>query len=212
MSPSDPTRIYHFTDAKNLPGILRSGCLYCKTQLPPECQQVDASHYDIQERRAVKTVRCGPGGVLHDYVPLYFATQSPMMFSISRGNVEGCSSNTGRLVYLVSSVERVQELGLDFVFSDGHPTVAFTRFYDDANKLDKVDWQVMAMQYWNDADPFDGSRRRQAEFLVHGSLPWSAVEFLAVKTQSMKERLDGYLATEWPGHIKPVRVASSWYF
>jgi hypothetical protein len=212
MSSGDPTWIYHFTDASNLPGILRSGNVYCKTRLPPECQQVDASHYDIQERRARKAVGCGPRGVLHDYVPLYFATQSPMMFAISKGGVEGCSSDTQRLVYLVSSVERVQELGLNFVFSDGHPTVAFTRFYDDVTRLDRVDWHVMNLQYWDDADAVDGSRRRQAEFLVHGSLPWSAVEFLVVKTLNMKERLDAYLATKWPEHIKPVRVAPSWYF
>ncbi len=98
MSYEEPIYVYHFTDGSNLRGILRCGHLYCKAQTPPDDQMVDISHYDVQQRRAVKPVRRGPGGVLHDYVPFYFAPRSPMMFAISRGGVEGCSSNTKRLV------------------------------------------------------------------------------------------------------------------
>ena len=105
---------------------------------------------------------------MHDYVPFYFATRSPMMYVISRGGVEGCSSNTKRLVYLVSDLRRVREMGLRCVFTDGHATKAFTTFYEDDADLDKVDWRVMRLRQWTDSpgDP-DRSRRRQAEFLVY---------------------------------------------
>lgn len=211
--PPDPTRIYHFTDAANLPAILDSGCVYCKSRLPSAAQSVDISHYDVQRRRQAKLVGCGPGGVLHDYVPFYFATRSPMMYVISRGGVEGCSSNTKRLVYLVSDLRRAQEVGSRFVFTDGHATKAFTTFYEDDADLDKVDWGVMRLRQWTDTpeDP-DRSRRRQAEFLVHESFPWEAVDSLAVKDANMKRRLDWYLAEEWPDRIKPVRVEADWYF
>lgn len=142
MSGPESPRIYHFTDAANLPAILESGCVYCKSRLPAGVQTVDISHYDVQARRQVKSVGCGPGGVLHDYVPFYFATRSPMMFVISKGGVEGCSSNTKRLVYLVSDLRLVQEAGLRFVFTDGHATKAFTTFYESVADMDKVDWEV----------------------------------------------------------------------
>ncbi|CAN5839911.1 hypothetical protein BH23ACT11_BH23ACT11_13150 [soil metagenome] len=124
-----------------------------------------------------------------------------------------CNSDTERLVYLVSSLDRVQEAGLSFVFSDGHATKAFTRIYNDPASLDKVDWSLMQEQYWSDTgeDP-DRSRRRQAEFLIHGSFPWDAMEYLAVKTPGMKRRLDAYLTEQWPHRIRPVKVRSSWYF
>jgi hypothetical protein len=100
-----------------------------------------------------------------------------------------------------------------FVFSDGQATKAFTKFYEDISNLDKVDWSVMGSQYWNDReeDP-DRKRRRQAEFLIHQMFSWDAVEFLAVKNQNLKNRLDKYLLDEWPHRVKPVRVESDWYY
>jgi hypothetical protein len=205
--------IYHFTDATNLPGILEAGRIYCKSGLSAGAHKTDISHYDVQQKRQVEKVRCGPGGVLHDYVPFYFAPSSPMMSAISNGKVEKCSSNTTRLVYLVSSLDRVQESGLGFVFSDGHATKAFTKIYADLASLNKIDWPLMQQKYWYDTDEDpDRRRRRQAEFLVHEMFPWECVEYLAVRTSDMKRRLDKYLTDEWSRRIKPVKVRSSWYF
>ncbi len=213
MSVPNDILIYHFTDATNIPGILEAGHIYCKSRLSAGTHKIDISHYDIQQRRQKKKVRCGPGGVLHDYVPFYFATRSPMMYAISRGNVEKCYSDTKRLIYFVTSLDRVREADLSFVFSDGHATKAFTKIYDDLVSLDEVDWSLMQEQYWSDTDEDpDRSRRRQAEFLIHGNFPWEAVEYLAVKNADMKRRLDRYLAKEWPHLIRPVKVRPSWYF
>lgn len=213
MSHPEPTYIYHFTHAKNLPAILSAGCVYCQSQLPADSQRVDVSHYDIQERRSTKRVKCGPGGVLHDYIPFYFAARSPMMYVLSRGNVEGYDSGTTPLIYLVSSVRRIREDGLQFVFSDGHPTKAFSRIYDDTSHLDEIDWSVMEAWYWNDTqDDPDRKRRRQAEFLIHGALPWDSVEFLVVRNVRLKERLDAFLEEQWPHQVRLVRVEAGWYF
>lgn len=125
------TPIYHFTHAKNL----RMGRLHCKAQLPSDDNLVNVSHQTVQEKRRNKRVSCDPGGILHDYVPFYFATRSPMMYVISRGGVEGYDSNTTPLLYLVSSVQRVQEATLKFAFSDGHPVVKLSRFYNDVSDL-----------------------------------------------------------------------------
>lgn len=213
MGRPEPTPIYHFTHAKNLRGILEVERLHCKARLPSGSQVVDTSHHSVQEKRRAKQVRCEPGGILHDYVPFYFAPRSPMMFVISKGGVEERSSDTKSLIYLVSSVQRVQEMGLKFAFSDGHPTKAFTRFYNDVAYMDRVDWKVMKMRRWNDTDEDpDRSRRRQAEFLVHETFPWEAVEFLAVKNAEMKRRLDAFLSENWSDRVKYVEVHADWYF
>jgi hypothetical protein len=138
-----------------------------------------------------------------------------MMHVISKGGVEGYDSNTTPLIYLVSSIERVQKLSLNFAFSDGHPIMLLTQFYNDVTDLNRVDWEVMEARMWRETeenpDP-DKSRRRQAEFLVHREFPWDAVEFLAVKNQNVKERLDRHLSEKWPERVKPVRVESGWYY
>jgi hypothetical protein len=167
----------------------------------------------VQEKRRNKQLKRSPGGILHDYVPFYFAPRSPMMYVISRGGVEGYDRDTKPFVYLVSSVQRIREANLQFAFTDGHPVVALSRFFDNISDLDKVDWQVMEATSWKDTrEEPDRRRRRQAEFLVHKTLPWDAVEFLAVKNANMKDRLERYIAKEWPKRIKPVRVEPGWYF
>lgn len=207
------TPIYHFTHANNLPKILETGYLYCKNKLPTDAQVVDISFQNVQEKRRNRQVNCGPGGILHDYVPFLFATSSPMMFLISRGGVEGRSKDTTSPIYVVSSVRRVQDEHLSFAFSDGHPIVALSSFYEETADLDKVDWKVMRLKYWQDTDKdSDRERRRQAEFLVHETFPWEAVEYLAVRTPDMKRRLDKYLSEKWPHRIRPVEVRPSWYF
>lgn len=66
---------------------------------------------------------------------------------------------------------------------------------------------------WTDTEEHpDRMRRRQAEFLVHETFPWDAVEFLAVKNENVKRRLDVHLAEEWPDLVRPVKVAPGWYF
>ena len=49
---------------------------------------VDIAYQGIQDRRATTRVPCGAEGVLHDYVPFYFAPRSPMLYTIHKGNVE----------------------------------------------------------------------------------------------------------------------------
>ena len=68
MQP-DLVLLYHITYLDNLPGILRTGCLHCHRQLHQAGQHpVNIAYQGIQDRRA-SSVSCGPGGVLHDYVP-----------------------------------------------------------------------------------------------------------------------------------------------
>ena len=168
---------------------------------------VDISLHNIQKQRKDIHIECGPGGTVHDYVPFHFATRSPMMYRMAM------RSDTTPLVHIVSSVDRVQEAGLDFVFSDGHPIVIFSHFYDDMVHMNKVDWQIMEQRYWKDTEEdSDRERRRQAEFLVHGSFPWNIVESLAVKNSDMKRRLEQYLSEKWPDLVKPVQVESDWYY
>ncbi len=99
------------------------------------------------------------------------------------------------------------------MFSDGHATKKFTAIYDDPTHLNELDWPLMDEIYWSDTDEDnDRSRRRQAEFLVHGSFPWEAIEYLAVKDANMKRRLGEYLQERWPRMIRPVKSRPGWYF
>lgn len=67
------------------------------------------------------------------------------------------------------------------------------------------------MRIWkNTAEDPDRMRRRMAEFLVYERVPISCLVGVAVRTQGMKEQVEGVLAAR--GVVLPVRVRPGWYF
>ena len=167
--------IYHITHIDNLESILSEGGLlaYNIMLLETQTNYTNIAYQNIQDRRATTDVPCGGGGVLHDYVPFYFAPRSPMLYTISRGNVENYTQGQAAVIHLVSSIENIEAEDLCFVFTDGHAVMTFTNFFDDLNYLRAIDWDVMESRYWNDTnEDNDRKRRRQAEFLVRYFFPW----------------------------------------
>jgi len=212
VSPPLPTPIYHITPIENLRMILEVGELRAKRALDQEdTGYTNIAHQTIQDRRAHTPVPCGPRGVLHDYVPFYFGPRSPMLFTISRGNVEGFTGGQQSIVHLVSTIQVVQAAGLGFVFTDGHGIMAITGFYDDPAQLDEVDWPLMNAHYWADTDDdLDRKRRRQAEFLVHQRFPVPLIQGIGVINQHKKTEAEALLAEF--GLTIPVAAKPGWYY
>jgi hypothetical protein len=202
--------IYHFTDFDNLEPILAAGALQCHRQAPTN---VDVGDQAIKGNRTWIAVDCGPGGVVCDYVPFYFATRSPMLFSIKCGNVAGVRPNQRRLLYFVSSTEAAYDAGLDCVFSDGNAAAySITSFKDDPQELDThVDWAVMKLGMWNNTneDP-DRRRRRMAEFLIHDSVPLELFTAIAVTDVDVQKAVASIV--EKAGWDVAVIRRPGWYF
>ncbi len=211
MAPN-PTPIFHITPIENLRMILNAGAMVAKRALDQgDAEYTNIAHQSIQDRRAHTVVPCGPGGVLHDYVPFYFAPRSPMLFTISRGNVVGFDGGQQSIVHLVATAQAVRDAGLGYVFSDGHGIMTLSDFYYDLNHLDEVDWEIMRTHYWADTDDdLDRKRRRQAEFLVHEQFPVELIQGIGVINQTIKQQTDQLLAAH--GLNIQVVVKPGWYY
>ena len=105
----------HFTHIDNLPAILDAGELVADSSaggLPIR----EVGDTEVKARRRQRMVGLPPGGVVADYVPFYFAPRSPMMYRIACDHRDGVAGRypggDDPLVYLVSSVDRVQAAGL----------------------------------------------------------------------------------------------------
>jgi len=157
-------------------------------------------------------VPVSPGGVVADYVPFYFAARSPMLYAITMGNVPSYQGGQGELVYLVTSVSVLGELGLQFVFTDRNAALALAHFSNDLDELnDHVDWGLMDARMWNNTvEHPDRLERRMAEMLVHRHVPWAAFEMVAVRTEQQKQRVSTILANV--GANTGMRVEPDWYF
>jgi hypothetical protein len=207
-----PTPIYHITHLSNLTSILAIAGLCSNITMQQQgIGYTDLANQTIQSRRARVTVPCGAGGKLTDYVPFYFAPRSPMLYAIHQGNVPTYLEGQEGVIYLVSTVEAVQQANLSFAFTDGHGIMALTQFFDHPADLNQVDWQVMTLKYWFDTpEDSDRKRRRQAEFLVHQFFPWQLITKIGVMHHSIKAEVEKCLqtATHQPGVI----LRRNWYY
>jgi hypothetical protein len=136
-----------------------------------------------------------------------------MLLNLHSGRVHGYNEGQAPLIYLVSSVTRIEAAGRPYVFTDGHGLAALTRWYDDPAKLGEVDWELVGQRYWADTpQDNDRQRRKQAEFLVWKHVPWSALAGIAVMTSAMKMRVDAALAAHSVGTDTKVLVRRDWYY
>ena len=203
------TFIYHITALDNLASIIKCKGIYCKNQQPEGCRNI--AYEDLQERRSSTIVPLHPGGTLHDYVPFYFAPKSPMLYAIYKGLINGYTDGQERILYIVTSVERIEEGNLDYVFTDGHAIMMLTDFFNDKTDLDKIDWEIMKSKYWHDTiEDGDRKRRRQAEFLLHQFLPITAILGIGVYDIEVKNEVDEELSRY--GTQIPVKEFRDWYY
>jgi hypothetical protein len=169
------------------------------------------AYQSIQDRRARTAVPCGPGGNLHDYVPLYFAPRSPMLYTLSRGNVPGHTQGQDGIVHLVSSAQDVYAANRPAVFTDGHAIMELSEFFTDLIDLSRLDWPLMAARFWADTqDDGDRKRRRQAEFLVYQEMPWALIREIGVHDRRTQAQVAQLL--QQAGHQRPVTIHPDWYY
>src|ERR1700674_3485793 len=153
------------------------------------------AYQGAQGKRATKMVAKPPGGVIHDYVPFYFAPRSPMLFTINKGNVRDCPHRQPDIVHIVTTVATIAASGLPYVFYDYNATLDIATCYSSATDLDKINWSLFFesprmdgyCQYWHSrmdvAKHVLRQETRQAEFLVHKSVPLKLVTMVGAYDQ-----------------------------
>ena len=207
-----PRPIYHVTHWQNLPSVFSAGALLSHHEMSRRGISYQNIAYDhIQNRRENKLVCCSKGGCLHDYVPFHFAPRSPMLYTISKGNVPGYAEGQSPLVYFVATAQAVVAAGLSFAFTDGHATMAITEFFDNLADLIQVDWDIMNGQYWFDSEQYpDRKRRRQAEFLVYQQFPVSLISEIGVLNDRVQAQVQ-QIVDKWNMNV-PVQIRQNWYY
>jgi hypothetical protein len=132
-----------------------------------------------------------------------------MLYAISTGWVSGYHGSQEDILHLVCSVEELAKPGR-FVITNRHPIAALATQHAELDALGELDWPLMRARYWNDTNA-DGDRksRRQAEFLVHRSVPIEAIRLVGAMTEGVAERAAALLAAM--PHPPPVVVRRAWY-
>ena len=218
-----PVRLFHITAIANLPAIFAAGALLSKNAgASAGINYQNIAHQGAQGARALRAAPNPPGGVVHDYVPFYFAPRSPMLYAINGGRVEGCAYRQGDIAHLETTVERVTEAGAPFVFYDRNATLAFAQAFTDLARLGQVAWDLLTEEprldgycrFWQNrsdtARYTDRMERRQAEFLVRDRMPLACFTRIGVmgESQAATVRAMAFAA----GIHLPAVVMRDWYF
>ena len=213
MSSSlNPTKglIFRITHRDNLTWILDNG-LHCKSAQHADAGFITIGNTELIDKRTFRRVPVSPGGTLSDYIPFYFTPFSPMMLNIKTGWGGIRKRENDEIVMIVSSIPRLVERSLPFVFTDRHAYLTMSGFYTDMSDLMKVDWKILQRRdFKRDANDPEKVERYQAEALVHRHLPMEGVLGVACYTPTVEAMIQSEVQKR--GLKLQTTVQKGWYF
>ena len=170
----DKALIFRITHQGNLPFILDNG-LYAPNSGTHDPNYRNIGNVDLIGKRTRRAVPVGPGGTLSDYVPFYFTPYSIMLLNIHTGyNVKQVPNE--QILILVSSLHKIAEEKIPFVFTDQHAYPPMANYYVDLRDLDKIPWdQLNRRDFKGDPDDPGKKERYQAEALIWKHVPLNAL-------------------------------------
>lgn len=199
---------YHFTHLENLPGILEHGFLCYRSQEKRGLKHESIAASGIQLRRSKMRVTCGPGGVVHDYVPFYFCKRSKMLLSV----VNTKNVDQQALIYLVVPIEFVESESTVFTDASANTEVP-PNFYQGGANLSQLNWKAIDSKKWSLGSDIE-EQQRMAEMLVHECVDLSTVTEIIAWNSSIKgivEKMFKDAGKECPGvTLDPHHYFSKW--
>ena len=176
------TEAFYLAPLDNLDSILTNGLLPQTEVNRRGLAHSDISEHTVQVRRDQRDLRSG--GIsshgLHDFVPLYFARRTPMSFVRQDHNSDLC--------ILVIDIAKACHTADELLFSDGNAGAHNSEIYSNPAELEKhLPLQVIRAPYWPEFP--DGRLRRQAELLVHPTVPTPAIGLIQVVNTPNQERV-----------------------
>jgi ssDNA thymidine ADP-ribosyltransferase, DarT len=202
--------IFRITHRDNLPWILLNG-LHCRNSACADSHFVTIGNPDLIDHRQYHRVKIAPGGYLSDYVPFYFTPFSMMALNIKTGFRGVKQRPNNEIAILVSSLHKLREDGVAFLFTDRHAYLEYAEYYSDLSELRNIDWTILQNRdFKRDSENPEKTDKYQAEALVHRHLPIGSL--LGIVCYNTKERDNTRLLVERAGLNFSVISQSGWYF
>ena len=206
----DKALIFRITHRENAPWILENG-LHAKNGLLSDPNFRPIGNRDLIRKRTEHRVPVGPCGTLSDYIPFYFTPFSMMLFNINTGYNGVPQVPNEEIVIVVSSLRKVSELGIPFVFTDVHAYLSLAHHFTDLGELGRIDWGLLrSRDFKRDNNDLGKTDRYQAEALIWKYLPVSAILGIVCYAEAVREGLKERAAQL--GLSLNIVKRSDWYF
>lgn len=177
------------THIENIPHILQYGITHSSSS------NSNPNFVPIGDGSLITTrnnILLNNGRLLGEYIPFYFGVRTPMLYVVQNGFNMVTPTPAENIVYCITSVQKIIDFQLDFVFTDGHAVDGFTSQFttQDIDNLDNIlDWTAIRAKYWRDENDLDFKRRKEAEFLVSGDISIDAILGYVVYNQNSKDKI-----------------------
>lgn len=202
--------IFRVTHVGNVPWILSHG-LHCASSDCLDPNFIQIGNPDLIAKRPERRVPIGPGGSLDDYIPFYFTPYSPMLMNIKTGRNGVAKRPMTEIAIMISSLRRISEQGVPFLFTDRHAVYEAATFYNNLDRLDQIPWEaIRARDFKRDPDDPGKFERYQAEALIYKHLPVDCilgVAFYGAQVQQQFQQSCDTLGLKMQVLCKP-----GWYF
>lgn len=187
MSDLNKIYLYRMTHIENIPHILKYGITHS------ESPHKNKTYKPIGDSSLISRRTIFPASkdkTLGDYIPFYFGSRMPMLYVIQNGFNGVKVVSPEQIVYCISSVQKMIDLDLDFIFTNGHAVDALSIFYNqsDAHQIDTLlDFEAIKAQWWK--GDLDLKRRKEAEFLIQNDVPSGAIIGYVVYNENAQTHL-----------------------
>jgi ssDNA thymidine ADP-ribosyltransferase, DarT len=189
MPDLNKTGIYRMMHIENVPHVLQHGITHAASP------NANAQFKSIGDKSLInsRSQHILPNGrTLGAYIPFYFGRRTPMLYVIQKGHNGVNATPPEHIVYCVSTVQKMIDHEVPFIFTDGHATSALTRYYekDQVSELDEfVKRADVDAIFWKKEADADLKRRKEAEFLAASDIPPEAIRFWIVFNETAKDQL-----------------------
>ena len=191
------------THIENIPHILQNGITHTTSEYAnPDFVPIGDSSLITTRNKFI----LNNGTRLGEYIPFYFGVRTPMLYVVQNGFNLVAPTSAENIVYCVSSVQKIIDLQLDFVFTDGHAVDGFSSQYTvaDIQNIDTIlDKNAINAKYWKDENDLDKKRRKEAEFLVLGDISLHAILGYITYNENAKNKIITFGADAINVLIKP---------
>lgn len=175
-------QLYYMAPMQNAALIALFGILsYNQRHRVPAIDKVSVSIADpfVNARRHCRQIN---GRSLHDFVPLYWATHTPMQYVVTIKNGTLAQDD---LVFFVLDAVQVRTLP-GVMTADGNAASQETVVYEGVGALQHLDWRIIRTP---NCYSHDYKRRKCAEVLVPDHVPADRISYIAVRTDEVASRL-----------------------
>jgi ssDNA thymidine ADP-ribosyltransferase, DarT len=202
--------IFRIVHRRNLPWIPENG-LHCRNSNRIDPNFVSIGNPSLISDRQHVPVPIPPRGTLSDYIPFYFTPHSVMLFNIKTGYRGIQQRRNDEIAILVSSLPKLTQDQIRFIFTDRHARLATAEFFEDVERLDRIDWEILQNRdFRRDNNDLGKMERYQAEALVPVYLPIFSLLGIVCYNSQERDRVNKLVGEV--GVALQVISQSGWYF